>query len=208
MVRPLMQGGAMRVLLVEGAPGSGAAAESELVGAGHTVVGCEAADPSAPCRGLDVIGECPLDAGDVDVAVVARVAEPLAPSERGALCAARRRVPVVLTGDPRHVISFGPGTHLAGADLAATCEKAAASGAAHAAAIRRELLIAGVLRPEDVDDANPKVSFEVQRERGRLRLTVRVPDGEPNQAGIVKAAQEALRRFDQWATVIDVVVLH
>ncbi len=206
MTGATMTGATMNVLLVEGAPGAGAAAESELVGAGHTVVGCEAADPSAPCRGLDVVDECPLDSGEIDVAVVARVAEPLVPSERGALCAARRRVPVVLTGEPRHVISFGPGTHVAGADLAATCRKAAASGAAHAAAIRRELLISGVLRPEDVDGAHPSMSFDVHRERGRLRLTVRVSEDEPRRAGIVKAAQEALRRFDRWAPVIDVVV--
>jgi hypothetical protein len=196
----------LKVLLVEDAPGMGAAAESELVAAGHTVVGCEAADPSAPCRGLDVIGECPLDGGDVDVAVVARSTEAMTPSERGALCAARRRVPVVLTGNPRHAVSFGPGTHVAGDDLLGSCRTAATSGAAHAAAIRRDLLINGVLVPTDVDDADPDVSFVVRREPRRLRLTVRLAADDPRRSGIIKAAQEALRRFDQWADVIDVIV--
>lgn len=196
----------MRVLLVEGAPGAGAGAETELTAAGHTVVGCEASDPWAPCRGLDMVADCPLDAGDVDVAVVARAGDDVVPSERGALCASRRRIPVVLTGNPRHVVSFGPGTHLAGSDLLATCQEAAGSGLAHAAAIRRDLLIRGVVTPTDVDGPNAPVSFTVDREPRRLRLTVRLPADEPRRPGIVKAAQEALRRFDQWVTVIDVVV--
>lgn len=196
----------MKVLLVEGAPGVGAGAESELVGAGHTVVGCVAADPRAPCRGLDAVGDCPLDAGDVEVAVVARAGDDLAPSERGALCAARRRVPVVLAGDPRLAVSFGPGTHLAGTDLVATVREAAVSGLAHAAAIRRDLLVRGVVTPADVDGADPPISFSVRREPGRLRLTLRMPADEPRRPGITKAAQESLRRFDQWAPVIDVIV--
>ena len=196
----------MRVLLVEGAPGAGAAAEAELVGAGHTVVGCDAADPSVPCRGLDVVGDCPLDGPPVDVAVVARVGDDLAPSERGALCAARRRVPVVLTGDPRHAMSFGPGTHVAGDALLETCGTAASSGLAHVAAIRRDLLIDGVLVPADVDGPAPRIAFDVHREPRRLRLTVTIPADDPRRAGIIKAAHEALRRFDQWSTVIDVVV--
>lgn len=198
----------MKILLVEGAPGAGTQAESELVDAGHVVVGCDAADAWAPCRGLDVVGDCPLDDGDVDVAVVARAGDDMVPSERGALCAARRRVPVVLTGDPRHAVSFGPGTHLAGSDLLGACRDASSSGLAHAAAVRRDLLMRGVVTPEDVDGPNPPVTFEVAREPRRLRLTVRMPEGEPRQAGITKAAQEALRRFDQWSTVIDVVVEH
>lgn len=198
----------MKILLVEGAPGAGTAAEHELVDGGHTVVGCDAADPSVPCRGLDVVGHCPLDDGDVDVAVVARAGDALVASERGALCAARRRVPVVLAGDPRHAVSFGPGTHLAGDDLVGACRDASTSGTAHVAAIRRELLIHGVLTPDDVDGPDAPIGFHVQRERGRLRLAVRIPADEPRRAGITKSAQEALRRFDQWAPVIDVVVEH
>jgi hypothetical protein len=114
----------------------------------------------------------------------------------------------VLTGKPQHAISFGPGTHLAGADLLTSCQQAATSGSAHAAAIRRELLIHGVLTPDDVDGPDAPVRFMVRREPRRLRLTVSAPDGDPRLPGITKAAQEALRRFDRWATVIDVVVQH
>lgn len=198
----------MKVLLVEDAPGAGAVAEATLCADGHTVVGCEPADPSAPCRGLDLVPACPLDAGDVDVAVVAHTSDGMTPSERGALCSARRRIPVVVAGRPRHAVSFGPGTFVSGDDLARSCRAAAASGAAHEAAIRRSLLINGALQPEDVEADAPQVSFEVRREPRRLRLTVRLEQSDPRQAGIVKAAHEALRAFDQWASVIDVVVVH
>lgn len=198
----------MKILLVEGAPGAGATVERELVDAGHRVVGCDPADSWAPCRGLDVVGECPLDEGDVDVAVVARAAHDMTPSERGALCAASRRVPVVLTGDPRHAVSFGPGTHVAGSDLLAACGDASTSGLAHAAAVRRDLLMHGVITSDDVDGPNPPITFEVRRDPRRLRLTVTMPADEPRGPGITKAAQEALRRFDRWSKVIDVVVAH
>ena len=79
----------MKVLHVEGAPGVGAAAQAELLAAGHLVVGCDAAEPSAPCRGLEAVGDCPLDLGDVDVSVVSRAGEQLTSAERGALCETR-----------------------------------------------------------------------------------------------------------------------
>lgn len=195
----------MKVLLVEGAPGAGAPAESQLSEAGHTVIGCEPADPSSPCRGLEAVGDCPLDAGDIDVAVVSRAGGDLTPSERGALCAARHRIPVVVDGDPHHAISFGPGTHMAGADLVAACTEAATSGVAHVAAVRRELLMAGVVTPDEVDGPDASISFEVQREPRRLRLVVKAPEGHPRLASITKSAAEALRRFDQVTAVIDVV---
>jgi hypothetical protein len=195
----------MRVLLVEAAPGIGADAEVQLRRAGHVVLGCEPADPSSPCRGLEPLADCPLDHGDVDVAVVSREGGELLASERGALCAARQRVPVVVTGDPRHAVSFGPGTHMAGGDLVDACERAATSGVAHVAAVRRELLMSGAVRPDEVDGPSPTVAFEVRREPRRLRLVVRTADGDPRRAAITKSAAEALRRFDRNAKVIDVV---
>ena len=195
----------MKVLLVEGEVGAAAAAQRELRGAGHVVVGCEPTEPSAPCRGLEHIGECPLDADDIDVAVVGRTGGPLTTMERGALCAARHRIPVVVAGDARYAVSFGPGTHLARNDLIGACERAAASGDAHVASIRRELLMAGVVTPADVDGEDPPIRFSVRREPRRLRLDVHMPEGDPRTPAIVKAAAEALRRFDPHTKVIDVV---
>ncbi len=195
----------MKVLLVEGVPGAGSEAEAQLREAGHVVLGCDAADPSSPCRGLEVMPDCPLDSGDVDVAVVSRVDADLTASERGALCAARHRVPVVVSGDPRHAISFGPGTHVAGADLIATCEQASRSGTAHVAAVRRSLLMSGVVTPDDVDGPAARVVFEVRRDPRRLRLTIRTRPDDARTPSIMKAAAEALRRYDQHSSVIDVV---
>jgi hypothetical protein len=196
----------MKVLLVEGAPGVGAAAEAELLAAGHQVVGCAPDDRSSPCRGLEAIGRCPLDDGDVDVAVVTRVGGEFTPSERGALCAARHRIPVVISGNPRHAVSFGPGTHMAGGDVVDACAKAASSGSAHVAAIRRTLLMAGVVTVDDVDSDPARISFEVRRQPRRLRLAVRFPADEPRIDSITKSAAEALRAFDRHTPVIDVVV--
>ncbi len=194
----------MKVLLVEGQPGEGAAAEARLRAAGHEVVGCGAIEPWAPCRGLQTMSDCPLDAGDVDVAVVSRTDGDMAVSERGALCAARRRIPVVVDGPAQLAVSFGPVTHIAGGDLLASCTAAARSGSAHAAAVRRELLMSGVVTATDVE--TKAVAFEVDREHGRLRLTIRIAPDDPRSASIRKSAAEALRRFDQWTPVIDVVV--
>ena len=197
----------MKVLLVEGQMAAAAAAEHELREHGHSIEVCAPADQSAPCKGLEAAGRCPLDAGDIDVAVVGRAGGPLGADERGALCAARHRVPVVVAGDPHDAVSFGPGTHLAHDDLVGTCERAARSGDAHVAAIRRELLMSTVVLPVDVDVENPPISFQVRREPRRLRLEVHAPADEPRLPAIVKAAGEALRRFDPHTPVIDVIAL-
>lgn len=196
----------MKVLVVEAQPGGADEAKATLLAAGHTVVDCTTAEPHAPCRGLASVGVCPLDEHDVDVAVVHHTGRDLAASERGALCAARARIPVVIDGDYRRSVSFGPGTFVAGVDLVDACVAAAASGTAHAAAVRRDLLTTGVIEPDDVSGARPMVSFVVDRQPRRLKLTIHLPQDDPRKANITKAAAEALRRFDSRATVIDVVV--
>ena len=112
---------------------------------------------------------------------------------------------MVVAGNPRNAVSFGPGTHLARNDLVAACERAAASGDAHVAAIRRTLLMSGAVTADDVEEPNPAVSFAVRRERSRLRLEVHVPEDDPRSASITKSATEALRAFDPYTKVIDVV---
>lgn len=197
----------MKVLMVESAEGLSAGPEAELWSAGHTVVGCGPADPSIPCRGLEPFPTCPLDDGDVDVAVVSRTGGTLTAAERGALCAARRRVPVVIAGPPAAALSFGPGTQLAGNDLVGACERAARAGVAHVASVERELLMARAIDEADLRGPNAAVSFAVRREPRRLRLEVRTAPDDPRRAHLVKAAGEALRRFDTTVPVIDVVVI-
>ena len=115
-------------------------------------------------------------------------------------------MPVVVDGDYRRSVSFGPGTFVAGVDLVDACTAASQSGMAHAAAVRRDLLGSGVISPDDVAHAQPIVSFMVDRQPRRLKLTIHLPEDDPRKANITKAAAEALRRFDNRATVIDVVV--
>jgi hypothetical protein len=192
----------LKVLHVEAVRRAGAEAESDLRAAGHEVVGCESFDPTAPCRGLETVGTCPLDDGDVDVALVSRSGPELTMSERGALCAARHRIPVVVDATMGGAISFGPGTFAAGDDVVVACEHAAHSGVAHEAAIRRELLGRGVVDPDRIDGPDADVAFEVTRETRRLHLTVLTSTDEALR--LTKAAVEALRRFDPYVQVIDV----
>jgi len=152
------------------------------------------------------VSDCPLDHGDIGVAVVSRSGSDFTASERGALCAARHRVPVVITGNPRHAVSFGPGTHLAGPDLVGAVGTAARSGLAHATAVRRELLMSGVVTPDDVNGDRPRVVFTVRREPARLRLVVSGEAAEDELHAVTKAAAEALRRFDPYTKVIDISV--
>jgi hypothetical protein len=197
----------MRVLVLEAQPGLAADVAAELTAGGHTVVRCDSAHDAAPCRGLDVAGECPLDprgpdGGQVDVAVVARVDGELRPAEHGALCATRQRIPLVLVGNGATAHPYGSFAWPAGNDLLGTCATAAASGAAHAAAVRRDLLALGIATREELDE----IGIEVQREPLRLVLRIHIAEDHPRGDALVKAAAESLRRYDSLAPVIDVVV--
>jgi hypothetical protein len=192
----------MDVLVLDPDRDAGARAVAELEAAGHRVLRCESAT-GAPCVGLEVDGECPFDAHDVSVAVVATAGGALAPEEHGALCAARRRVPVVTTGLLPARGPIGQIARPAGAALVAAVERVASSGAAHAAAVTRSLVALGVVAPDEVIGPHPYLDVEVVREPRRLQLTLRLPDADPRTDGIVKSSIEALRRFDTEAPVID-----
>jgi hypothetical protein len=196
----------MKVLVLESHRGASTTASALLEGAGHTIVRCDGRHGS-PCRGLDDDGDCPLDGDDVSVAVVAHAGGSLAPAEHGALCAARRRVPLVSTGYLGGETPFGGLASASGADLVARCEEAARSGGRHADAVRRDLLGLGVIGADEVGDSGA-VQITVERSPRRLELTLRIPAGDQRQAGVVKAATEALRRFDPHVPVIDVRVVH
>lgn len=91
----------MRVLVMESNPYAADAAASEIATAGHQVVRCFERDlGNFPCNALYAGGRCPLDDGEVDVAVVVRGhAWPSSmPLERGAVCAVRAGVPLVDAG--------------------------------------------------------------------------------------------------------------
>lgn len=191
------------MLLLESSRGVGFHAAEELERAGHTVLRCDSRTAGVPCRGLESQGMCPLDE-EVSVAVVAHAGEELSPGEHGALCAARQRIPIVVTTDVVEPGVFSSLATPAAGDLAAAVERAAASGAAHAAAVRRDLLALGVLSRADLEGDASQVAIDVRRETNRLVMTVWTHDGDTRSGEIVKAATEALRRYDPHMDVIDV----
>jgi hypothetical protein len=198
---------AMKVLLLESYHGLGRAAAEQLSREGHQVLRCEATDRSAPCRGLETPGECPLDDDDVAVAVLATTGGELQPGEHGAVCAARQRIPLVTTSMLPEPGAFERLATAGGFDLIAACEAAARSGAPHATAVVRELLRRGTVDPEDVDGSDPPITVTVDRSPRRLSMTLRIPANDPRQAAIVKSAAEALRAYDRHVPVIDVSVV-
>ncbi len=196
---------AMRVLVLESHPGVAHDAELALVECGHSIVRCDTPDRRYPCRGLAFGGECPLDQ-HVDVAVLAQ--EPGTPAmEHGALCAARARVPVVELGmgSPAHRQPLAMWTYSTPDDLIADCERAAHDGRVHAEAVVGRLLATGVLWPEEI--ARGIVDITVGREENRLLMTIQLSgSARSRRAEIVRAATEALRRFDPRPTVIDIAI--
>lgn len=199
----------MKVLVLESERGRARPVEDQLLAQGHTVLRCDSVHghDAVACRGLELGGECPLDADDVDVAVVSRDGVDLAPSEHGALCATRQRIPLVVVGEADRQ-PFGAGVWstpdgVSAEAVVATLQTAARDGRHHAQAVRRDLVALGLL-----DDDSDSVGIEVTRSSRRLELTVRMPEDQPRSAAIVKAAAEALRRYDSTAAVIDVRVIH
>ncbi|MCB1007167.1 MAG: hypothetical protein KDB35_23490 [Acidimicrobiales bacterium] len=110
-----------------------------LQGSGHEVVSCP--DLTATCTTLDGAG-CDLDpALDVVCCVRARPLDRVVRSERAAVCALRRGVPLVLAGSTASspLAPFAARVVDLDGDVVAACEAVAASGSV-------------VHRPEALDD--------------------------------------------------------
>jgi hypothetical protein len=200
----------MRVLVVGTSTGAVEHTSCVLRDAGHEVTGCHrAGDGAFPCRGLR--GDaCPLDGPGVDVVVTARnrrVNDGMwlmpAPLEDGAVCALRRRVPMVVHG----LTSMNPFAEWASATsrdddelLAVVEEVSRMPMQAHSDLARetaRQVLQAAGLPADGVDAA-------VRRLDGRLRVTLTLPTGaESGETGVTAKVLGALRRFDPDARGID-----
>jgi hypothetical protein len=163
------------------------------------------ATATTPCVGLRDGGVCPLDAADLDAAVLVRLGAELRAGEHGAICAARHRIPVVVSGD---VIDAGVPVAETSAivDLPAAVERAAESGTGHASAVVRELLSLGVIARHEVDSEAPSVAVQVERSARRLLLTIWLREDDPRSAEIARASGQAVRAYDRHVPVIDVVL--
>jgi hypothetical protein len=151
----------MRVLLTESEPGAAARVESQLRAAGYDVAHChDTRTPNDECLVFAGHGECPLHGVPVDLVVDVRAtAGPETARERGAACAVRTGVPLVVVGDAdtaRYPWSQAAAMCTADEVLEA-CESIlhpgiTAAGRAVEHAARRSLLACGV-------DARPTVSI-------------------------------------------------
>ena len=201
----------MKVLVLEERTGASCEVALDLVGAGHEVVRCHGADePAFPCRGLTV-DQCPLDAGDVSVAVMVQSAEGPAvgdAAEDGARCALRRHIPLVVAGTGEGSRLDEWATVVVGdpSVVAVTVDEVGLLPSARHTDVA-EGAFAGVLEAHGLDPALARAS--VVRRGGDLRVELH-PSGPVDRAVLDVAAVRvagALRRFDPFPDVIDVVGL-
>lgn len=178
----------MDVLLIESSPGIAESLHHRLVRDGHTVVSCNDSH-GGPCKGVESNDSCPLDA-HVDLAVLARERDGARSlNEMGAVCAQRRRIPVV-TLYPGDEFGAGPST-----DIAAAIAKREVE-AGYAAAVRREL-------------GHAVGDIKVMREHQRVHVTLTVHEVASAQAVAMLAdrARHAVRDHDKMTPIVDISVV-
>lgn len=194
----------MRVLLVDGDPAEGDVVATQLADAGHDVVRCFGPDDTHLCRGVALREECPVDSGAVDAAVLVRGENhtPLL-REMGAVCALRRRLPVVEAHSHGEPPFDGWATPTGEGVVEAVEEVASDELHGHAVAVEAVLVtVPAVVRLGRL----PGVA--VEREASRLLLTLTVPADMTveDTNSVVTWGVRALRDYDPYASVVDVVV--
>lgn len=196
----------MRVLLMGGPGPNFEDTRRELEEAHHEVTTCHDRDePVFPCKAFT--GRCPLDEGHMDAAVVVRNhAWPRpTPFDRGATCAVRQKVPVVMTGvgvlNPYE--EWTDITVTRSDDLVAAVERLIdAPRVEHSnvatEAVRKSLKTTGI----DPGDARATV----HRRHGWLRVELEaLPEiSRLNQQNVARRVISALRELDRHAFGVDV----
>ena len=182
--------GGMKFLLVESQPGNARIMKDRLRTAGHEVVMCSDDAWDGPCRSVADAGACPLHE-HVDLAVVAKPeqgADTLL--EMGAVCAERRRIPVVRL-DPQSAV-----------DPVQFLTRAAAGGKD-----RMEAAYAAVVR-HDLDGLHLHATVDATREPGRVQIVVGLSDAADaaTRSRAADRARAAVRVFDPFVRSIDVSV--
>ena len=199
----------MKVLVLEERTGESCDVALDLVGAGHEIVRCHGADePAFPCRAMNG-HECPLDSGDVAVAVMVNATDGPAAhdaAEDGARCALRRHIPLVVAGpiDGSPLGAFASAVVAEHAAVAAAVDEVASMTSPQHTDVA-EGAFAGVLEAHGLD---PTLAGAVVVRRGSDLHVELVPSGPVDRAVLEVAAVRvvgALRRFDPFPRVIDVV---
>jgi hypothetical protein len=198
----------MRVLVVGTVPSAIEAAVTQIVDAGHEVARChESGEGAFPCAALSEGRACPLEGTPVDVAVTVRDRAWPRPSpfEDGAICALRRRIPLVVAGSTalQPFERWSSRTLEDGSDLVAACEEAAAAPLPEHGEVARQAATQVITAPGLHGD----VEATVWRRRGALQVEITVPAGGADLTTKVAArVTGALREFDGFATAINVTV--
>lgn len=199
----------MKVLVLEERMGASCDVALDLVGAGHEIVRCHGADePAFPCRGMGEHG-CPLDEGDVAVAVMVQADEGGTigdAAEDGARCALRRHIPLVVAATPAgsKLDEWATAVVDDHGSVAATVDAVGAMPSARHTDVA-EGAFAGVLEAHGMDPS--LAGAVVVRNGSDLHVELR-PRGPVDRAILEVAAVRvagALRRFDPFPRVIDVV---
>lgn len=198
----------MKVLVLEERVGSSCDAALDLVSSGHEVVRCHGADePAFPCRGITA-GACPLDRGDVSVALMVTTGsgDAVDAAEDGARCALRRHIPVVVAGCGASPIDeFASGRVDDASAVAGMVELVGTMPSPRHGDVA-EGAFAGVLEAHGLD---PALAGAIVTRRGSELHVRLVPGGAVEPAVMEIAAVRvagALRRFDPYPRAIDVVV--
>ncbi len=202
----------MKFLVLSNGPVTGLVPDFGLAEAGHQVVRCRDVDaPAFSCRGIET-GDCPLDVGDVDAALLVGGGDPEngnGVGEDGARCALRRHVPLVVAGlEDDSPLNSWASVVLAGVgaeDVATTLESAARAPSAMHGSVAAGAF-AGVLEAHGLDAEVAEAV--VVRSGGSLSVELR-PTAEVAPEILEIAAIRvagALRSFDPFARVIDVVL--
>jgi hypothetical protein len=193
----------MHVLMSETSTIPGRKVADALRDAGHEVAACRGdCDDGLECAALRDGGGCPLEHLPIDVYVLVR-SEPGhgRSEERGALCAAARRVPLVVSGE------FGDNPYRPwtaaeqrGTDVIAVVEEVAARPLPRHSrtAVRAVEAVLG--------SSAESCSAVVHRRAGGLAVVVTAeptPPPEVRAAAVTKVHQK-LRELDPWARYVDV----
>lgn len=200
---------ALDILVTESEPGTADDVIFDLESAGHRVHRChEPGRPAFPCRSLDT-GDCPLDAGTVDVALTIRARPRSVPAalEDGVSCALQHRIPLVVSGR----VALNPYEEFA---TEVVDQRGSVVEAVERAAISslrdHERLAADAAHTTLAVHGYEGAAVEARAHRARGVVTVQI--GVPADIDrtvrdmIGTRALSALRNFDRHARQIDVAV--
>jgi hypothetical protein len=197
----------LHVLVLEDAAGAANTALDELVAAGHTVSRCHEGASAFPCAALAAGGQCPLEAGNVDVALDVRAHPHRQPSplEDGITCALRHRIPVVIAGGAALNPFDGYATTVLDRpyDVVDACRRAAEGELAGHTAVAASAMTAAAHAP----GGDAMLDVSVHRRSGTLVADIKAPRSLDDRArtNIATRVTGALRAFDHHARGIDVL---